>query len=407
MRAAVATMSSTPRSSQAPPRHLYTRRVSTGAAPFSASEEPHVPAIGRTPASSPAATTGEIHVWCSADQAELIAAVRDDLAPLALRVCGVDGTQTATLASALGVAGLDDPRELGRAAGGDGGAGRSAWSSESAGSLAPRAPVVWLAADADLPSVALRGARARPIVLTAAPAASPELPWDLLEMPCSLRAVLAGMEFEAQLAEIGTIHSVHLEVHASPLLGGLGMAMFDAVDAICALLDPIEAVSASVAGPDGRPVRTSGLRRLSGRACAHLRDHQGRGATLVVGDRCGASRGDGRWTSHRASIVGEQGELLLDASELRRFDRLGREIERGSAHHPAAGHASARLAAALRRIGGAEVGVAPPPPLRSSEDVALRLAVCDGIRLSAITGAVESVSSMLAAVSAPGSTRGE
>lgn len=314
-----------------------------------------------------------VAVWCTSDQASLVQRVLGHPWLTLAGVCGVDGTQTAALASALAAPPVDDARQLARS---------------------PEADVIWLAADADLHEDSLRSAAVRtPLVVTALPAASSELRrarWSFA--PRTSELLGAGSTL---LAELGAVHGASLELGAEPLAGGLGMALLDAADLACNLLGRPEAVAATFVDSDGRPMRPTALRRFAGTACLLVRGAAGRGLSVTVSSASPEHR--------RLLILGEHGRLLLEQETLRWNDRGGREIERierGPA--PASGRVAQEIAVALRDARHAAPHGRSDAAPWDAEAIALRFSIVEAARLSGVTGATESVASLLAAFSAAG-----
>lgn len=349
---------------------------------------------------APRPPSGQLHIWCSADQADLVASVvealrREDDVPTA--VCGLDGTQTGTLASALGVRALDDPRLLGRFEPGV--------SPEEVERLEP-APltgqlkdVVWLAADASLPRAAIKTLAGQvPVVVSSMPGMESAPLWSQLRPAGTFRSRLTDPQRAQVLLEIGEVHALHLDAASGPTSGGLGWRVFDAVDLATALLGPIESVAACLVDAAGHPQRPNGLRLLQGTLGALLRDRAGRPATLSLGTSARSRR--------RALIVGRQGHLELVGGDLHWFDHRGNPIDRLAAapkasdnRHPAA----EEIAEALRQArAGRDLMAGLEPPLLSMEQFTSRLAVCEALRLSTLTGAMESVESVRSAVELAG-----
>lgn len=288
-------------------------------------------------------------------------------------VCGVDGTQTAALCTALATAPIDDPRMLARS---------------------PEADVIWLAADADLHDDAFRGASSlAPLVVTALPTASSSLRrarWSFA--PCT-RACLATET--PLLAELGTIHGAALELGADPLAGGIGAALLDVADLACLLLGQPEAIAATFVDSDGRAMRPTSLRRLCGTASLLVRGAAGRGLSVAVTTSSPGHR--------RLLVFGDEGHLLLDGRLLRWIDRGGREVERlDVSPMESTGRIGWEIASALRDAcdGRPRSTVGSPP--WDAEATALRFSIVEAARLSAMTGASESIASLLAAFNAAG-----
>jgi len=334
---------------------------------------------GQTERSDTVASTS-LDVWCTADQCDVVGGVARRLRFMEVAVCGVDGTQTQALATALDLPGLDDPRQLGRFIG------------------RPAGGVAWLAADVDLPAAALRSlADSRcPVLVSAIPTMDLALATGALRLAGTTRWALARPERAAMLRELGEVWSVHLELGAEPALGGLGWRLLDAVDLASATLERIESVSAGILDVGGRPQRAEGLRGLSGTCGALLRDRRGRLASISIGGR--------RGTRRRATLLGEHGALALDDHFLRWFDRTGRELDRlavsdlGGETILVDEDEIAR--AILEAADGSDLGAGRQPTQASAEAIGQRLAICEALRVSAISGAAESVDSMIAALAA-------
>jgi hypothetical protein len=348
----------------------------------------------------------------------LIAGVQRHLSEFNVAVCGADGTQTQTVATALRVASLDDPRQLGRFLEPRGGRARRAegerpaelsrdgfapreGSEAAAGAAELRAApggVVWLAADVDLPPAGLRAlVEARcPVLTTALPSAELASLLGVLRLAGTSRWALERPAPAGLLQEIGEIWSVQVELGVDSAPGGLGWRLFDAVDLIAVLLEPIENVLASMLDGAGRPQGPARLRGLTGICGALLRDRRGRPAVVSVGCCRGVRR--------RVTIVGEHGVLALDDLHARWCDRDGHELDRVLVAEMLSGtprDRDAEIAAAIREaIEGGDRAAGRMPGTLDGAQIALRVATCEAMRVSAITGAAESVSSMLTALTA-------
>ncbi|HMN95995.1 MAG TPA: hypothetical protein PKC43_06705 [Phycisphaerales bacterium] len=312
---------------------------------------------GSDPASLASVADLSMVVWCSADQAELVRRVVAAERIALLGVCGADPMQTATLAQALGLPGIDDPRKLGRD---------------------PEAGVVWLAADVELPSETIRqlARRSRIVATSLQPstladlAAGEEAPIEA----APLTAVLPPLEDPEFRAQFGRAHGIVADLAGPPQLGGIGARLYDFADLTARWLAPPASVTATWLAADGRSSPPPSPRGAGGTLSIQLRDESGAVAVGLISTASAWRR--------RLAITGPLGLVEIGEQTIALRDEAGRLVD---CEALAADAPEAQIA---RQLVHPESAGAPA-------DRAARLAICEAAWLSCRTGAAESPSQLM------------